>query len=252
MEDFPILRFKKINGSNGLLIALRHNKRELQALRGAQANIDPTKSNLNYTLTEIASAESLDRLAKSKLALAGIAKPRKNAVVAVEIMFSLPITYHHKDTRTYFGDCLEWVKQNFAGELISFDIHLDESAPHAHVLILPLIQGKLQGSDMVGGRGNIYRLRNIFFRDVANHYGLNKPKKSVLSDQVKTALMSKILKSLRLDSVTKSGIWPIVRNHIELEPLLYAEFLGIKPMTKILKKSFVDYKRAKGRGSFNR
>jgi len=45
------------------------------------------------------------------------------------------------------------VKLNFAGELLSFDIHKDEAAPHAHAVILPLIDGKMQGSNMMAEKG---------------------------------------------------------------------------------------------------
>lgn len=252
MENFHIFRIQKITGANGLLIALKHNKREFQKTRVSPSNIDPLKSVLNYSLTQTASADTLDRLVKSKLALAGINKLRKNGVLAVEVLFSLPIAQKNNDTQSYFKDCYEWIKSTFQGELISFDVHLDESAPHAHVLILPLIDGKLQGSNLVGGRGNLFRLHNLFYRDVASHYGFSKQKKSSLSTQARDMLIRKILITLKLDPVIKSDIWPIIRNHIQLEPMLYGNLLGIKPSISGNKKSFVDYKRAKGRGSFIR
>ena len=91
--------------------------------------------------------------------------------MAVEIIFSLPIDRHQQDTRPFFQDCFEWVKQHIPGALLSFDVHLDESAPHAHALILPLINDKMQGNKITGGIGNLNRLINLFYAEVARHYG---------------------------------------------------------------------------------
>ena len=66
------------------------------------------------------------------------------------------------------------VKQNLCGELLSIDVHLDESAPHAHALILPLINGKMQGNQLMGSTGNLMRLINLFHKEVARHYGLSR------------------------------------------------------------------------------
>jgi len=38
--------------------------------------------------------------------------------------------------------------------LLSFDVYLDESAPHVHALILPLLNGKMNGNEIMDGKGN--------------------------------------------------------------------------------------------------
>ncbi len=134
---------------------MKHNKRTLQAERGAGANIDPLRTSLNYALTRAYTAEQIDRYPKVLMVKAGIDKPRKNGVMALEVIFSLPIDRHQKDTRLFFKDCLQWVKKNIPGELLSFDVHLDESAPHAHTLILPLVNNKMKGNEIMGGKGNL-------------------------------------------------------------------------------------------------
>ena len=93
------------------------------------ANIDVTKTPLNYCLADPATPEAIALHAKVQMVKAGIDMPRKNQVMAVEVVFNLPIDRHSQDTRPFFNDCLAWVKQSFAGELLSFDVHLDESAP---------------------------------------------------------------------------------------------------------------------------
>lgn len=248
MSSSHFFRLGKVNKQK-LLIALKHNKRETQEKRDADAHIDVARSHLNYSLTGEGDAKSIETYAKIQLVRAGIDKPRKNAVMAVEVMFSLPIERHNQDTRQFFIDCCEWATKIFAGELLAFDVHLDESAPHAHALILPLVDGKMQGSDMVGGIGNLNRLRNLFYADVARHYGLGRNSTKRLNQADKESLAQDVLSALKSDSVMSSAVWPVVREHIASNPLSYAELLSIASPAKRT-KHFVDIARSRGRGSF--
>jgi len=57
---------------------------------------------LNFSLTEPDSAETIDRHAKVlMMQAAGIDQPHVNQVMTVEIIFSLPIDRHQKDTRPF-------------------------------------------------------------------------------------------------------------------------------------------------------
>ena len=135
MAASHLIRLGKIKRDNGILVALKHNKRTLQNERGASANIDAARTSLNYSLASDDTPDAIARHAKVEMLKAGIEKPRINCVRAVEVVFSLPIDRHQQDTKPFFTACYGWVEQTFAGELLSFDVHLDESAPHAHALI---------------------------------------------------------------------------------------------------------------------
>ncbi len=252
MASSHIFRLGKIKGENGVLVALKHDKRTLQNERGASANIDVTRTSLNYSLASGDTPETIARYAKSQMALVGADKPRKDCVRAVEVLFSLPIDRHEQDTKPFFTDCLNWTKQTFAGELLSFDVHLDESAPHAHAVILPLIDGKMQGRDMVGNKGNLMRLINKFHADVAKRYGLSRNESKRLAQGDKQAIEKQVLICLQSDPVMQSSVWACVRDAIHNDPLPYAQMLSIQlTETKRTKtKSFVDHKRAQGKGSF--
>ncbi len=253
MASSHLLRLGTIKGKNGVLIALQHNKRTLQLERGASANIDATRTSLNYCLASDGTPQEIATHAKVQMLTAGIEQPRKNGVMAVEIIFSLPIDRHQQDTKPFFMDCLKWVKENFAGELLSFDVHLDESAPHAHAVILPLIDGKMQGNKLIGGQGNLMRLLNLFHSEVAKRYGLSRSDKKRLSEVDKQSIVKLVLSRLKADSVMLSAIWACVRDAISHDPMPYAQMLGIdKPHQDCskVKKSFVDIKRSKGKGSF--
>lgn len=251
MAGSHLLRLGKVKGKNGVLSALRHNKRTLQAERGAGANIDPLRTSFNYALTGSGTAEQIDRRAKVLMVEAGIDTPRKNGVMAIEIIFSLPIDRHQQDTRAFFEDCLQWVKRHILGVLLSFDIHLDESAPHAHALVLPLVDNKMQGHQVMGGKGNLIRLINLFHAEVALHYGLSRNETKKLNSKVKESLFRQILSDLMSDAVMKSAIWPCVRNAIHNDPLPYAQLLNIEHRRQPASykgKPFVQIMTSKGKG----
>ncbi|MDO9151679.1 MAG: plasmid recombination protein [Methylotenera sp.] len=251
MAGSHLIRLGKVKGKNGILAAMQHNKRTLQAERGAGANIDAAKTHCNYSLASVADTpEAIATRAKVLMVEAGIDTPRKNAVMAVEVIYSLPIDRHNQDTRPFFTDCLNWTKQTFAGVLLSFDVHLDESAPHAHAVILPLVNGKMQGSDMVGYKGNITRLINLFHKEVAGRYGLSRSDSKRLSNLDKQAIERQVLMRLKSDPVMQSCAWPCFRDAIHKDPLSFAQSLGIaapaKRQTKT--KSFIEIMTSKGKG----
>jgi hypothetical protein len=251
MASSHLLRLGRVKGKNGVLEALKHNKRELQNERGAQSHIIASRSHLNYALHGDLTAQDIATHSKVQMLKAGIETPRINCVMAVEIVFSLPIDRHNHDTRSFFDDCCEWTKQTFAGELLSFDVHLDESAPHAHALILPLINGKMQGRDLIGNSGNLYRLINLFHRAVGAKHGLSRLDKLRLNQSDRESLGREVLKRLRGDSVETSAIWAWVRDGIMKDPEACAQMLGVavSPVQK-KQKHFVDIKRSKGKGAF--
>lgn len=249
MAASHFFRMGKVKGKNGILGAAKHNKRELQSERGAGANIDAHRTPLNYSLTDPATAEQIDRTAKVLMVQAGIDKTRINQVMALEIIFSLPINRHQQDTRPFFQDCMDWTKQNIPGVLLSFDIHLDESAPHAHALILPLVNGKMKGHEIMGGKGNLMRLINRFYADIAINYGLSRNQGKYLAGKQKETVERQVLDRLATDPVMKSAIWPCVRDAIHKDPLPYAQLLSINQQPSNGKrKSFVQIMTSKGKG----
>lgn len=252
MASSHLIRLGKLTGKNIVLVALKHNKRILQIERGAEVNIDATRTYLNYALHGLDTPESISIHANVQIAKAGIRTLRKDAVMGVEVLFSLPINRRQQDTRPFFIDCYEWIKKTFAGELLSFDVHLDEAAPHAHAIILPLIDGKMRGSEMVGNKGNLYRLINLFHDDVARHYGLSSRDKKRLSKTDKEALEREVLSHLKGDSVMRSCVWAAVRGVIKQDPMPFAQLLSINLPAKTTTKSFVACKRARGKGTFIR
>lgn len=236
MSGTDFLRLAKLKGGGKVSLAARHNRREIQAEMGASGHIDPTRTHLNETLAGPPTASDVAALARSLMREAGIAKPRKDAVLAVEVIFSLP-TVHTVDESRYFSECLEWTAQRFGGNanILSADIHRDESAPHCHVLILPLINGRLVGSDMVGNRSKLRDHRQSLYIAVGARHGLTKAP-ARLSGPTKPAAVAQVLECLQSgpDAAMQSRVWPQIRASIEHEPGPYLSALGLgaKPRAK--------------------
>lgn len=249
MASSHLLRLGTIKGKNGVLVAMQHNKRTLQSERGAGANIDAARTSLNYSITSDASPEAIAMQAKMQMLKANI-EPRKNQVMAVEIVISLPIDRHAQDTKPFFKDCYSWVMQTFECEMLSFDVHLDESAPHCHAVILPLINGKMQGRKLMGDKGNLMRLINKFHIEVARHYGLSRSDRARLTNTDKQTIEKLVLTRLKTDAVMQSSVWACFRDAIHKDPLPYAQMLSIQmPLTTQGKtKSFVQIMTSKGKG----
>jgi hypothetical protein len=244
--DSGFFRVKSVNNAtSGLLPALRHNKRDLPNQR-------PT--DLNYCLHHVGdenTPQAINRAVNVILAQHDI-KPRKNACMAIECVFSLPANRHPQGTRPFFEACFEWIKTALTGVVLSFDVHLDEGAPHAHALILPLLDGKLQGHIIRGGRGNIKNLQNAFMQEVGNRHGLKSEKR--LTAAAKAQLFTDIIKALRAarEPIMQSKLWDVVRDEIRRNPLPYAQLLGIEATaskSKAKPKTFTGIMTSKGKGS---
>ena len=230
MSGAAFLRIKKLKGGGIITVAARHNKREIQAEMGATGSIDPRRTHLNCALAGPAAAADVGLLAKDLMAAAGVGKLRKDAVMGLEIVFSLP-PEHGLDDRAYFSACAAWVGAAFGGahNVLSVDIHRDESQPHCHVLLLPLVEGRMDGSNMIGGKQKLMALQQDFHAKVAALHGLGKAP-ARLSGVAKNAGAKAVLQKLReaSDGALQSLVWPQLREAVERDPSPFLLALGIE------------------------
>lgn len=219
------MRVGKIKSPSPFGAACRHNKRE-QYGKG----IDRSRSHRNYCLTPSATARETQQKARRMLRAAGLGngkglKPlRKNVVYAVEFLFSLPREFSG-DQRQYFQDCLEWTHRHVCvpENVLSADVHLDEGAPHMHVMILPLIEGRMRGAE-VAGKGPVLRqYKASFFSEVARRHGLRRRCKA--KGARRQAIIARILDHYRCNSpqILSDPTWPVIEQAIEQDP---ESFLG--------------------------
>lgn len=164
------LNAKKLKGAGKVLIAARHNLREIQDELGADGYIDAAKSRLNVVLAGPHDAVAVAALADDALP----SKLRRDTVRAVELVISLP-PVQSIDQSAFFNDSLTWIRAFFGVPVLSAVVHLDETEPHCHVLLLPVVDGRMVGSDLVGNRARLQLMQTDFHAAVSSRYGLTRP-----------------------------------------------------------------------------
>lgn len=171
------LNIKRLKGSAIVAIAARHNLREIQAELGASRHIDPARMNDNVLLAGPGTAAEVADTATDIMQRANVGKLRKDAIRALEVLVSLPFDYQENPIG-FCRDVLDWITNRFAVPLLSAVIHRDEELPHMHILLLPLVSGRMVGSDLIGGPRRLAELQAGFFKEVAQKHGLSRPAQS--------------------------------------------------------------------------
>lgn len=254
MSGAAFLRVKKLKGGGIITVAARHNRRVIQAELGAAGSIDPARSHLNETLAGPLTAADVGQLAKHLMAAAGVRKLRKDAVMGLEFVFSL-LPGHTLDDRAYFTACADWAGAAFGGahNILSVDIHRDEAAPHCHVLLLPLVDGRMDGSNLIGGKQKLMALQKDFHAKVAARYGLSKAP-ARLSGSAKQATVTAVLQRLRetSDGALQSAAWSVIREAVERDPAPFLLTLGLEvatPKKQIRTMAQIFTSKGKGRAT---
>jgi hypothetical protein len=175
MTHAQFLRIKKLTGKAIIEVAARHNHREILAELGAVqgGHINPARIGLNRILRGHSTAAAVASQAQMLMDDARVKAMRKDAVRALEIIFSLP-PQSAIDHDQFFNESVQWAEQYFAVPVISAIVHNDEAAPHCHVLLLPLVGGRLVGSDLVGGRSKLLTMQADFHSQVGQRHGLTR------------------------------------------------------------------------------
>lgn len=166
---YVIARHSKIKSLPELRAALKHNCREQPT-----PNADPARAALNGG----ESGTVAQALARYRSAL-GDHKPRKNAVHAVEYMFSAsPEWFNNKDPEyinKYFKDCALYVADKYGkNNIVSIKYHYDETTPHCHVIVIPMHNNKLNAKHYIGGTKAVAQQFQHDIGLIGNKYGLTR------------------------------------------------------------------------------
>lgn len=169
MTQSMFLRMKGLKGKAIIVTAAKHNLREILAeLDGDQGTtIDPSRTPMNRILRGAATAAGVASEARALMAASGIATLRKDALRGLEIIFSLPASTT-VDQCAFFDDAMSWAEQWFSVPILSAIVHNDEAAPHCHVILLPLVDGRMRGSELMGNRMKIMAMQGDFQAKVAS------------------------------------------------------------------------------------
>jgi hypothetical protein len=238
MTHVQVVRIKKLAGTNIVNVAARHNLREIVTERGADSHIDTTRTGLNRVLLGDHTAAGVAVMAQALLDNAGVKVLRKDAVRALEIIFCLPLD-SSIDHDLFFRDALAWTDEYFHAPIISAVIHYDEAAPHCHVLVLPLVRGRMIGSDLMGNCAKLQALQFDFHAKIGQRHGLARhvaPKR--LSASVRRLAVDAVFDMLEANSgLNPDVLTALLAPHLQNpEPLLLA--LGLEMPKPIVKGTF--------------
>jgi len=233
------LTIKRLYGPAIVRVAAKHNLREIAAEIGADGHIDPARIADNFILRGADTAHGVANLAKSLMDAAGAVKFRKTSVMALELLFMLPAATTI-NPRQYFEQATTWAESHFGVPVLSAVVHLDEGAPHCHLLLLPLVNGRMGGSDLHGGKAKLWAMQTNFHDQVGALYGLARqtPQKQH-SAAVRSAAIELARDCLQANSaLTDAVIDALLRPHAK-DPAPLLSVLGITmPAPKTKNKSF--------------
>lgn len=142
---YAVCRVKKLK-SYALGMASAHNLRTMPV-----HNADPEETKNNKRWTKFGSDENLVSLVKSRLNEVGIDKPRKDAVVAVEVFVSASPQYFRPTDPSKYGkyeqekldqwrkNTEKFLRDRYGENLVEMILHVDEGTPHIHAMVVPAV-----------------------------------------------------------------------------------------------------------------
>jgi hypothetical protein len=212
-----------------LFVASKHNKRELAHELEERGRIDPERMRLNYSIAGPIDSAGVVAIASKLMESIGISpvKMRRDYCQAIEIIFSLPANTTI-DIKPYFSDCFEWCSSRFGFEnILSIDVHLDESTPHCHALIAPIQFGRWVGSKVID-HTNTKAMSESFSKKVASVYGLKKVDR--LTGSRKGEAVAMVLGHIENHDrgLLQSTAWLPIRQAIERNPAPFLTAYGIE------------------------
>lgn len=175
------------SGANNMYGIVRVQKYHNETIRGIEnhlerratttnPNIQKEKSKNNYDLTG-QQDRTLKSLIKELLQKFNIAKPRKNAVTMVELMFTASPEFFEgkssEEIKAYFTDCYNWACKKYGKKnVIASDVHLDEKTPHMHLELVPIVKGKLNARELFNHK--LDEFQEQAHNEIFSKYGLER------------------------------------------------------------------------------
>jgi hypothetical protein len=226
VPETQLLSVKKLKSIDLLKNALKHNLRMIPRELSENRHIDPEKCSLNLNLVGGTDPTKIARETEAQILMATGKKLRRNGVLALEYVVSLrPNTV--VDINGYFPAVIEWLEDYLGCPIVSAVVHLDESSPHIHVIILPLRNGRMTGSALVGFKGDLAALKLSHYKCVGQRFGLTMTesiprfKRYEISCKVVDALIAS------KDLLDQPMIRTALQNVIQLNPHELMSLLGI-------------------------
>lgn len=186
--NYAIFRIKKLKSrdrSEANKKAVKGDKTKSESVKGAlnhlfreinTPNADAERTAENVVLKGADNVEDIMKDFDSRMPK----KIRSNAVKAVEVVItgsSQRMNEMSKEEQMdYFKQSLAFVGRKFGGEenILSAVVHNDETTPHLSVMVVPLVEGKLNVAKFTDGISKMKELQTDFANEVGKKFGLER------------------------------------------------------------------------------
>lgn len=240
-----------------------HNDRK--AKNHSNKDIDPTRTHLNYYIkkNESTYTKEFDKYIKENNLKGHL---RSNSIIMCQMIFTSDQAFFdkigEKETKRYFDECYKFIcnyKNLGEKNIISAVVHLDEGAPHMHLMFIPVVHtkdkegnkiDKICARDFWKGRDSYRKLQDSYFNHVKSkgfdlergmfiedtgrkHYTIEEYKKITNYENNK-----KVLNDIKLDlpyvpDITDIGKFTLKRDEKILDEI-------IKPKDDLIKELYRD------------
>ena len=156
-----------------------HNDRK--AKNHTNKDIDPTKTHLNYYIkkNQLTYTKEFDKYMKENNLQGHL---RSNSIIMCQMVFTSDKEFFdkigEKETKRYFDECYKFIcnyKNLGEKNIISAVVHLDEGAPHMHLMFVPVVHtkdkegndiDKICSRDFWKGRDSYRKLQDAYFKHI--------------------------------------------------------------------------------------
>ena len=173
MSRYCIMRFSKLKSLTALNMVEFHAKNRDRLVHRKHPEREVKFFNSKYYDKDSTIVQRFKKLTE------GI-KIRKNAVYALEFIFAFsPEAEGTFDLIEWSKANIRWLKDNFGGSknIISFRLDMDESTPHNHAVVVPIVEvdgeRKLAARKYVNGKIALSKLQTSYVEYMAE-FGLER------------------------------------------------------------------------------
>lgn len=238
-----------------------HNDRK--AKNHSNKDIDSSRTYLNYYIkkNELTYTKEFDKCVKEKNLQGHL---RSNSIIMCQMIFTSDQAFFDRigeqETKRYFDECYKFMcsyKNLGEKNIISSVVHLDEGAPHMHLMFVPVVHtkdkdgkdiDKICARDFWKGRDSYRKLQDAYFNHVKSkgfdlergifvedtgrsHYSVEEYKKITNYENTK-----KVLNNIKLELPEVPSLNDISKISFKRDNRIMEEI--IKPKDNLIKELF--------------
>lgn len=154
-NKYAIIHIQKMKNEDLTKIA-EHCRRESPDGTYSNPNIDPERRHLNIRRSNYPETETLKALIDRRISERKVQKTKvkKNAVKLCSVLVETSPEHMNSLSREeqirYFDEAFKYCQKLFGEKnVIEMNCHFDETTPHAHIAVVPIINGKLCAKELI-------------------------------------------------------------------------------------------------------